>query len=45
MCERDGTLLQEELPMHDLLVAMSFMAMVLAPCVMGFVILPGELSE
>ena len=36
---------KEEIPMHDLIIAMSFMVMVLAPCVVGFAVLPGELSE
>ena len=31
--------------MHDLMIAMSFMAMVLAPCLIGYVVLPGELPE
>ncbi len=36
---------EEEQAMHDVLIAMSYMAMVLAPCVTGFVVLPTELSE
>ncbi len=36
---------KEEQAMHDVLIAMSYVAMVLAPCATAFVILPSEMAE
>ena len=31
--------------MHDVMIVVLFVAMLLSPCVVGYVVLPGEIAE
>ena len=45
MAGEQESLAKEKRPMIDLMIAMSFVAMVLAPCVVAYTVLPAVIAE